>query len=209
MRPPAAQTRASFLTVLILIRHGESIFNREQRLTGRVETPLTERGEQQARSAGAMLGDVSELRTSPLGRARQTAQLLGTPHTAEVDNRLIELDFGVFDGMALGEVPHLLWQGYRDDADFAPEGGESLAALHLRVTDLLEELFARDHQGARNPAGDVVVVSHVSPIKAAVLWALGLPPQATHRLHLANASLTKIGWGAHGPVVHAFNIVAP
>ena len=191
--------------MLVLIRHGESTFNREQRLTGRVETPLTETGEEQARRAGAALGAVHELRSSPLGRAQQTSRLLATGLEPMIDERLVELDFGVYDGLELSQVPKSLWEGYGRDEHFAPPEGESLSSLQQRVTSLMEELFGNDGEGARHHDADVVVVSHVSPIKAAVLWALGLPPQATNRFHLSNASLTRIGWGPHGPVVHGFN----
>jgi probable phosphoglycerate mutase len=193
--------------MLLLIRHGESTFNQAERLSGRVETPLTELGQEQARRAGRVLGAVQELRASPLSRAVETAQLLGTGLEPIIDERLVELDFGVHDGANLSEVPAFLWEGYRDDANFAPVNGESLASLKIRVDALLEELFGEEGKGARRSDGDLVVVSHVSPIKAALLWALGLPPEATSRFHLSNASITSIGWGPHGPVVYGFNIV--
>ena len=66
------------------------------------------------------------------------------------------------------------------------------------------ELFARPGSGARAD-GDVVVVSHVSPIKAAVAWALGAGDDVAWRLHLSTASLTRVAWGVDGPVLHSFN----
>ena len=71
-----------------------------------------------------------------------------------------------------------------------------------------EELFARPGAGAR-AEHDVVVVSHVSPIKAAVAWALGAGDQVVWHLHLATASVTRIGWGADVPVLHRYNEVLP
>ncbi len=73
-----------------------------------------------------------------------------------------------------------------------------------RVRGACEELFARAGEGARAEA-DVVVVSHVSPIKAAVAWALGAGDEVAWRLYLATASITRIGWGADGPVLHRYN----
>lgn len=54
--------------------------------------------------------------------------------------------------------------------------------------------------------GDAVVVSHVSPIKAAVAWALGAPDEVVWRMHLSTGSLTTIGWGHGGPVLHGYNV---
>ena len=62
-------------------------------------------------------------------------------------------------------------------------------------------------EGARAER-DVVVVSHVSPIKAAVAWALGAARTAVWRLHLRPASVTRIGWGAGAPVLHGYNLTA-
>ncbi len=59
------------------------------------------------------------------------------------------------------------------------------------------------------PGGDVVVVSHVTPIKAAVAWALGMTAELSWRLHLQTASVTRIGWGNGHPVLHGFNEVVP
>ena len=61
--------------------------------------------------------------------------------------------------------------------------------------------------GARAPGGDVVVVSHVTPIKAAVAWALGVGAGLSWRLHLQTASVTRIGWGNDAPVLHGFDEV--
>jgi probable phosphoglycerate mutase len=96
--------------MLVLIRHGESTFNQAERLSGRVETPLTELGQDQARRAGRVLGAIQELRASPLSRAVETAQLLGTGLEPIIDERLVELDFGVHDGANLSDhadVPQL------------------------------------------------------------------------------------------------------
>ena len=73
-----------------------------------------------------------------------------------------------------------------------------------RVRSACDELFAVDGEGARGP-GAVVVVSHVSPIKAATCWALGLGDEGAWRLYLATASITRITWGAAGPVLAQFN----
>ena len=145
---------------------------------------------------------MSRLVSSPLGRARDTAEALGLDVPVEVDERWIEVDYGEYEGRALGAVPAELWSRWRADPAFRPPGGESLAEVGVRVRGACDELFARAGEGARGDA-DVVVVSHVSPIKAAVAWALGAGDEVVWRLYLATASITRIGWGNDGPVLHA------
>ena len=193
--------------MLILVRHGESVLNKENRLVGHLDPQLTELGERQARAAGTLLDAVSELRTSPLERTRVTAGLLGTIHEAVVEPRMIELDYGELDGMPLAEVDPELWRRWMTDAAFAPAQGESLSALGARVGDVMEELFEADGAGARSREGDVVIVSHVSPIKAAVAWALGTGDLTAWRLRLSTGSVTRIAMGPAGPQLLSFNEV--
>ena len=89
---------------------------------------------------------------------------------------------------------------------FRPPDGESLIEVAARVGEACEELFA-DPGGPGRAGPDVVVVSHVSPIKAAVAWALGGGPLLAWRLHLSTGSVTRIGWGPAGPVLHGYNEV--
>ncbi len=191
--------------MLILVRHGESTANAAGLLVGRLDAPLTERGVAQAGTLGPVLGRVSRVISSPLARARATAAALGTGLAVEVDERWVEVDYGEFDGRPLDSVPPETWSRWRSDPDFRPAGGESLTEAGRRVRSACEELFADDGgSGAAGP-GSVVVVSHVSPIKLAACWALGLGDQGTWRLYLATASVTRIGWGAGAPVLRAFN----
>ncbi|MGH9079413.1 MAG: histidine phosphatase family protein, partial [Acidimicrobiales bacterium] len=108
------------------------------------------------------------------------------------------------DGRPLASVPDEVWTRWRSDAGYRPPGGESLRQAGRRVRAACEELFATDGAGARGP-GAVVVVSHVSPIKLATCWALGLDDGGTWRLYLATASITRITWGTGGPVLSRFN----
>ncbi len=190
--------------MLILVRHGESTGNAAGLLAGRVELPLTERGREQARAVGASLRGVVRVIASPLGRARATAEALGLGLPVEVDDRWVEVDYGEYDGRPLGDVPAATWAEWRADPHFRPPGGETLAEVGTRVREACAELFAVDGAGARGE-GDVVVVSHVSPIKAATCWALGLPDEGAWRLYLATASLTRIAHGPGGIVLHTFN----
>jgi broad specificity phosphatase PhoE len=192
--------------MLILIRHGESTANAAGLLLGRTDADLTDRGRLQAAAARPFLGPVRGFTSSPLRRALDTAAILAGERPIEVDERWVEVDYGEYEGWTLGAVPADVWRRWRSDPDFRPRDGETLGEVGARVRQACGELFAEDGQGARDPGGDQVVVSHVSPIKAAVAWALGAGDDVAWRLHLSTASVTRIGWGADGPVVHAFNV---
>ncbi len=191
--------------MLTLVRHGESSANAAGLLLGRTDAPLTEKGWRQAAAIGALLGPVTRLVSSPLARARDTASLLDLGLEVEIDERWIEVDYGEHEGRPLGQVPAEVWRHWRADPHYRPLGGESLAEVAGRVSAACEELFSADGQGARSTHGDVVVVSHVSPIKAAVAWAIGADAGLAWRLHLSTGSVTRIGWGATGPVLHLYN----
>jgi probable phosphoglycerate mutase len=190
--------------MLILVRHGESTGNAEGLLLGRIDAPLTERGMAQSRTVGPLVSGATRLISSPLRRARDTAEALGIDATIEIDERWIEVDYGEFDGRPLGAVPDEVWTRWRSDPDYRPPGGETLSEAGTRVRSACQELFAVEGEGARGP-DPVVVVSHVSPIKAATCWTLGLGDQGAWRLYLATASITRITWGAGAPVLAQFN----
>jgi broad specificity phosphatase PhoE len=140
--------------------------------------------------------------SSPLSRAVETAELLDIDGPITTDERLIEMDYGSLDGLPFNDVPRSLWDQWRADSSFAPPGGESLDAVGARVAaacaDLLDEAAS----------SDIVVVSHVSPIKSAVAWALDVSQTVAFRMHVANASVTRIGRGWTGPVLHSYNETA-
>jgi broad specificity phosphatase PhoE len=190
--------------VLILVRHGESAGNADGLLLGRIDSPLTARGLEQARSLAGTVAGADRLISSPLSRARDTAEALGTDLPVEIDERWVEVDYGEYDGQKLTDIPAEVWRRWRSDPGFVPPGGESLASAGSRVREACEELFA-DPGGAARGDGIVVVVSHVSPIKAAACWSLGMGDEGAWRLYLANASATRIRWGPGGPVLAGFN----
>jgi broad specificity phosphatase PhoE len=194
--------------VLILVRHGESEANARGLLLGRTDAALTELGRAQVVAARALVRDpVADVRTSPLSRARDTAALLELAPPVTVDERWVEVDYGEFECQPLGDIPAEVWQRWMADRNFRPEGGETLAEVDVRVGEACADLFATAGEGARRRDGDVVVVSHVTPIKAAVAWALGTT-DLYWRLHLRTASVTRIGWNREAPILHGFNEVA-
>ena len=186
--------------MLLLVRHGQTIFNAEGRLSGRLDVGLTALGATQAEAvAGAVraVGVPDLVISSPLGRARATAAALGA--TVEIDDRWTELDYGELDGRPLSEVPGELWSRWRSDSSFAPPGGESLTALGTRVSGACRDAAEAAQRGL------VVVVSHVSPIKAAVAWALEVDVGISWRMFVAPASITRIAVRDGSASLHAFN----
>ena len=183
--------------MLIVVRHGRTEHNRARQLLGRLDVDLDDTGRAQAAALAAHVGPVDRIVSSPLARARQTAAAWAAP--VEVDERLVELDYGDLDGGPRAAVDPATWAAWRADVDFAPPGGESLRSLGHRVREACEELQA---QAAEQ---DVVVVTHVSPIKAAVAWALGVGDHVSWRMFVAPASITRIAVTARGPSLHGFN----
>jgi broad specificity phosphatase PhoE len=141
--------------------------------------------------------------SSPLRRARETAEAFGLP--VRLDERWIELDYGQFEGQGAGELRASLQRGW-NDPDWAPPDGESLAAVARRVAAACEELAV---DGPPAVDGDVIVVTHVSPIKAATAWALGTGPEVAWRMHVDVASITTIAVREGGvPLLTSFNQTA-
>lgn len=186
--------------MLILVRHGRTALNAAGKLQGRVDEPLDLVGEEQAVAVAKLVGPVDELISSPLMRAQQTAEAFGQPF--ELDDRWIELSYGIYEGVPHADVPSEAWDHWRVDPSYVPEGGESLVTLDGRVRDACAELTERAVDR------DVAVVSHVSPIKSAVAWVLGVGIDIAWRSHLSYASVCRIDMRRTGPVLVTFNQVA-
>lgn len=177
------------MPTLYYVRHGETDFNVEARLQGRRDTALNARGRQQAAACGELLRDlfVRDGRapadfayvSSPLIRARETMEILRAtlgldPHAYDVDDRLMEIAYGEWEGLTLTEIgkrmPGMLAAREQDKWDFAPPGGESYRSLASRIGEWYAGLTR-----------DTVVAAHGGGVR--VLMALfGLLPreEATH-----------------------------
>ncbi|HWR46804.1 MAG TPA: bifunctional RNase H/acid phosphatase [Pseudonocardiaceae bacterium] len=212
-RKPEAQTGAhigspshwtgatGFPTRLLLLRHAQTERSAQRRYSGRADLPLTELGKCQAAAAAARLAPtegVAAVVSSPLLRTRQTAKpvadALGVP--LNVHDGLIETDFGAWEGLTFAEASardpdlHTRWL---TDTSVAPPGGESMDAVHRRVRRVRDQLIAE------HGAATLVVVSHVTPIKALLRMALDAGPSLLHRLHLDVASLSVAEFYPDGP----------
>lgn len=187
--------------MIVLARHGQTAANRDALLVGRIDPPLTELGlAQAARLAGALASSTAvRVVASPLTRTVQTATViaesLGLP--VETDERIIEMDYGAWDGTPLAEVPIETWRAWRTDPEFRPPDGESLRDVSRRVGAAMGEWLTADEP--------VIAVTHVSPIKAALTWALGAPDQMTWRMFVEVASISRIGLRQGAPCMLGFN----
>jgi len=186
--------------MIILLRHGRTTANANGLLQGRLDLQLDELGQRQAQAAAAAIGPVDRVIASPLKRAQETAAALG--QSVETDERFIELDYGDWEAKPVRDVPAETWAEWRSDLDFRPPGGETLNELGRRVRHGLTDLAA----DAVNQ--NIVVVSHVSPIKASVAWALGTDDATTWRLFLGQASICRIATTLDSARLIEFNVTA-
>lgn len=185
--------------MLYLVRHGRTQANAEHRLQGRADHPLDDVGMQQVDALWAAMPAVDRVICSPLRRAQQTAAAFGVE--PEIDERWLELDYGVMEGVRLADVPREQMRRWIDDPDYAPEGGETLHELQARVWPACEELIddARHHR--------VVVVTHATPIRLAVAWAMGAEVATAWRCHVDHGSITEVAFRDRMPLLAGFNRV--
>jgi probable phosphoglycerate mutase len=151
--------------------------------------------------------DVNEVWVSPLARARETATLAIPGREQVVKESFIEVDYGGLDGTSLKLFTTEHWRAFEFDHDVAFGGGESLADVDKRVHAQLEELLEDESSLLHSPTRHLAIVSHVSPIKSAVIWALGVSGATTWRMRLENGSMSVIGVRAHGPQLIRYNVV--
>ncbi|GAA4703341.1 hypothetical protein GCM10023215_48530 [Pseudonocardia yuanmonensis] len=187
-------------TRILLLRHGQTPLSVEKRYSGLGDPALTERGEAQAAGAAARigaLGGVDAILTSPLRRARQTAEAVAaaTGLPVQVRDGLIETDFGEWEGLTFVEARErdpAIFARWLGNTDVAPPGGESFDEAGARVAAERAKIVA-DH-----PGQTVVVVSHVTPIKLILQEALASGRSILYRLHLDLASLCIADFFADG-----------
>lgn len=140
------------------VRHGQTDWNVDHRLLGWTDIPLNREGERQARLLGAAveISRYTEVWSSDLGRAAETARLAGWEATP--DARLREIDFGEIEGLTWGELDSELREGLSTFDGFVAPGGESVATFVERLSDFLDGLVAGSH----------MAVTHGGVIRAAL-----------------------------------------
>ena len=189
--------------ILILLRHGRTPNNAQARLQGQFDSPLDEIGFEQSAVVGEALRDrwpVDRLVVSSRRRTQQTARAAGLSDVpTTVDDRWTEIDFGAYDDRRIGDVMAELAAAWASDVSYVPPGGESMTSLHERVGEAVAEL------AAEATTSNILVVTHATPIKSAVVWLLGGGAEMIMRLRVSLASITAFRPVAHGLVLSEFN----
>lgn len=188
---------------LLLARHGETEWSRTGRHTGRTDLPLTARGEVQAESLAPLLAGRSFglVLTSPLVRARHTAQLAGLTG-AEPEPGLREWDYGGYEGITTADIRRTrpgwdLWtDGVPPGREFPGESPEEVGERADRVLSRVAEAL----DGA-----DVMLVAHGHLLRVLTARRLGLPPAAGRLFRLETGTLSRLSLEHDSPVVAEWN----
>ena len=178
--------------MIIFLRHGQAENNTKKILAGRSPgVNLTEAGIQQAEQAGKMLEslNISAIYSSPIDRALQTAEIVGKHCDLEIsiDDRLIELDMGKFTKMPYDEIfakhGNVFLKFYEGSEEVSENGVETFSKVQKRVLDMADFIINK-HKNE-----NVVLVTHMDPIKAMIGKVLKLRSDVLFELIIANASL--------------------
>ncbi len=177
---------------IIFLRHGQAKNNTEKILAGRTEgIPLTDTGIKQAKHTAQLLEhmNISTIYSSPIQRAKHTAEIVGKHNSLDVtiDDRLIELDMGKFTGMPYDEIfsnhGNIFMKFYNGELEIAHNGVETFSEVKKRVLGIV------DHVIEKHPDENVLLVTHMDPIKAMLSTIVDLSPINLFELIIANASL--------------------
>ena len=178
--------------MIIFLRHGQAENNTKKILAGRSPgVNLTETGIKQVEQAGLMLKslNISKIYSSPIDRALQTAEIVGKHCDLEItnDDRLIELDMGKFTKMPYEQIfakhGNVFLKFYEGSNEVSENGVETFANVQKRVFDMVDFVINK-HKNQ-----NVVLVTHMDPIKAMIGKVLSLKPEILFELIIANASL--------------------
>jgi probable phosphoglycerate mutase len=184
-------------TTLLVIRHGETVWNIEQRYQGHGDSPLTETGRNQVSALGRRMRGLpfDTLISSDLGRTRETAAIIAdyTGHAVALDSRLRERNYGVLEGLTVSEIkaahPAVLDRLNTDDPDYVVPQGESHRQHYQRNIAFIEELLAQK-SGAK-----VAVVAHGGVLESIFRYVAHMPLEQPRCFISPNASLTIITHG--------------
>jgi broad specificity phosphatase PhoE len=198
------------MTIVYLVRHGESDFNRRGIFRGTIDVPLNEHGGLQAEALGRALAktSLSAVYSSPLGRAVDTAHAVALHHDLEVtiDPHFTNIRLGIWQGKPKAEVavqfPHewSLWTKSPEKL-LIPEG-ESLGEIRDRAWERVVQLVQREHVGEQ-----IAIVTHRSIIKVILGAAIDLETGYFWKFHIDTASFSTVSHSDEvGFSLHQLNI---
>ena len=187
---------------LVLLRHGETEWSRSGRHTGLTDVPLTAHGEALARGAGKLVAgyDFSLVLTSPLERARRTAELAGLD--AEVDPRLVEWDYGGYEGRTTRDIRNELgynWSAFTHGVIRGLTPGETVEEVAGRASRVLTRVL---------PAmadGDVALVAHGHFLRILTAVYLRMAPRFGAQISLDAGSVSVLSFYREQPAILSWN----
>ncbi|MDO8684077.1 MAG: histidine phosphatase family protein [Armatimonadota bacterium] len=185
---------------LIFVRHGQTVWNAEDRMQGQSDTELSELGLRQAKQVARVLAgeDISAFYSSDLQRASVTAEIIAEEHKLPVVKTplLREVNLGFWQGLNTTEIQEQYpneYAAYRTDSVLnRPPGAERIESVIDRARRFIEMVTARE------AAGRIVVVAHGGIIRGALCWSLDAGPELYRRVRLENAGITTIRTNASG-----------
>jgi len=181
--------------MIIFLRHGQAENNTKRILAGRTEgVPLTKIGIEQAENIGKYLKpiDISAIYSSPIERADNTAKIVAESNSVDykLDERLTELDMGKFTRMPYDEIfakhGNVFLKFYSNDPIISEHNVETFPHVQKRVMDMLDYTIKKHDQE------NVLLVTHMDPIKSVIAKVMDLKPLSLFELIIANCSLTII-----------------
>ena len=177
---------SDILPEVYLARHGETAWSLSGQATGRIDIPLTHRGERDSQELGTLLHGLSfvQVLTSPLQRAQRTAQLAGFDDCAQSDPDLMEWDYGTYEGRRTAEI-QAERPGWRLFEDGCPEG-ETLQAVTARAERVIDRIRAQ--------RGNVLIFAHRDIMRVLTARWLGMPAANARHFYLTTASLSILGY---------------
>jgi Fructose-2,6-bisphosphatase len=193
---------------LILVRHGETCWNKERRVQGgSSDIELNDVGVKQAHKLASYLKNenIAAVVSSPLKRALATAEAIARQHqlSPEVDCGLKEVEAGELEGLSLtnlsGTFSQFLMQWWRNGGTARLPGGESLIELQQRSWTSIERLLARHEDGT------VIAVTHYFVILAIILKALNLSLEHFTKFRVDTGGVSLVEFGNHGTRLLSFN----
>jgi broad specificity phosphatase PhoE len=184
---------------LLVVRHGQTEWSRTGRHTGRTDIALTDQGRDEARSAAMTLEgwNLQHAYSSPLQRARDTADLVSPQCGIVLDDDLVEWDYGVYEGRTTHEISETItgWSVWTHEM----QGGETIEQVGERADRVLERIFDEV------PAGNVAVFSHGHLLAVLIARWCQLAPLEGRRFALATATVSLLGWHREDRVIRTLN----
>ncbi len=182
---------------VVIARHGETEWSKSGQHTGISDIPLTDHGRDEARQIAPVLTqwDFALVLTSPLQRARETCELAGLGDRANVDDGLLEWNYGDYEGKTTAQIREhdprwLVWDG-------EIPGGETVGQVGARVDRVIDRALAAD--------GPVALFAHGHVLRVLCARWLGQPPTDGRLLALATGTISVLGWEHEYRVIRSFN----